>query len=270
MADMRIDNQKSARSSARRVALACVALTLLGAIFLGLANWQLNRAEQRREIAKQIESGRAQAPVDLNVHTDYESLKPWQAARVTGRWLSQWSVLLDNRNLDGKPGFWLGTLLEFAPNQTVFVLRGWVPRPIGSYNPFPVVSQSTAPVVIQGEIATHVPRLYQISDKSDKIPASVVTKEGQKILLDLAHVAQRQNVTDAELKKVTGLQVVPIVLLQTNDSDGQRLKRRWPEPSVDADKNIGYAMQWASFAAIAFGAVGILLWRNRRRAKISN
>lgn len=270
MADMRIDNQKSARSSARRVAVGCVALTLLGVLFLGLAHWQLNRAEQRREIAKQIESGRAQTPVDLNAHPDYASLKPWQSARVTGRWLPQWSVLLDNRNLDGKPGFWLGTLLELAPNRTILVLRGWVPRPIGSYNPFPVVSQSTGLVVIQGEIATHVPRLYEISDESDKIPASDVTKDAQKTLLDLARVAQRQNVTEAELKKVTGLQVAPVVLLQTNDSDGQALKRRWPEPSVDADKNIGYAMQWASFAAIAFVAVGILLWRNRRRAKISN
>jgi cytochrome oxidase assembly protein ShyY1 len=51
------------------------------------------------------------------------------------------------------------------------------------------------------------------------------------------------------------------------DENNDGLKRVWPEPSVDSDKNMGYALQWFGFAAIAAIAWLGFAWRIWRRKK---
>lgn len=272
MADDRQNSQHSPPSTRdrRRRLAAVVLLALLGSLFISLGNWQLNRAEERRQIAQDIEQGRQSAPVVLTATADTEALKPWQSAQASGQWLAQFSVLLDNRNLDGKPGYWLATPLSLGANKALLVLRGWVARPIGQFNPFPVIEQSLGPVSVQGEIAMRVPQLFDISDEPalDFEANPVVQHDAKVSTIHLDRLEQRQNIALQAMSDATGLSFLPVVLLQTNDTDGGNLVRQWPTPSVDADTNIGYAMQWFSFAAIAFGAMGVLLWQLWRRAKI--
>ena len=255
----------------RRALIGALLLAIIGTVFISLGNWQLNRADERRLIAQQIEQGRQSTPVRLGADADASALKAWQAADVTGTWLAQWSVLLDNRNLDGKPGYWLATPLLLSPDRAILVVRGWLARPIGQFNPFPAIAQSTDNVAVTGEIAMRVPQLYELTDPRaltfDR--NAVTTMDQNQSAIDLDRVPQRQNVSVDQLSNATGIQFLPVVLLQTNATDGQNLVRQWPTPSIDADTNIGYAMQWFSFAAIAFGAMCVLLWRVWRHAKIS-
>ena len=254
----------------RRALIGALLLAIIGTVFISLGNWQLNRADERRLIAQQIEQGRQSTPVRLGADADASALKAWQAADVTGTWLAQWSVLLDNRNLDGKPGYWLATPLLLSPDRAILVVRGWLARPIGQFNPFPAIAQSTDNVAVTGEIAMRVPQLYELTDPRaltfDR--NAVTTMDQNQSAIDLDRVPQRQNVSVDQLSNATGIQFLPVVLLQTNATDGQNLVRQWPTPSIDADTNIGYAMQWFSFAAIAFGAMCVLLWRVWRHAKI--
>lgn len=272
MADTPMNHQRSPASTRtnRRSLVGAALLALLGAVFVSLGNWQLNRAAERDDIATMIEAGRRSAPVELTAAVNAEELKPWQSAQATGRWLPALSVLLDNRNLDGKPGFWLATPLSLNANTALLVLRGWVARPIGNYNPFPEVAQGKADVTVTGEIALRVPQLYELADESAiSVAGSNSVTDGNAITtIDLGKLQQRQNVSLQELSEVTGIQFLPVVLMQTNDTDGESLERQWPTPSVDSDTNKGYAMQWFSFAAIAFGAMGVLLWKTLRRATI--
>jgi cytochrome oxidase assembly protein ShyY1 len=62
----------------------------------------------------------------------------------------------------------------------------------------------------------------------------------------------------------TGLKFLPTVLMQTGGDASDGLKRVWPEPSVDADKNVGYAMQWFGFAGIVLIAFLVVVWRRLR------
>jgi len=276
MADERSNSQDSpARSRPKRRKLtAAILLAILAALFVSLGNWQLNRADERRQIALDIEQGRQSPPVRLSGSTDAAALKPWQSAEVSGSWAPELSVLLDNRNLDGKPGYWLATPLMLGSDKALLVLRGWVARPIGQFNPFPAITQSTDPVALEGEIAMRVPQLYELTDEqalrfnSNALMRSQAT--ATTTTLDLSALQQLQNVYLDQLSKATGMSFLPVVLMQTNATDGTDLVRQWPTPSIDADTNIGYAMQWFSFAAIAFGAMGVLLWQVWRREKISS
>jgi len=246
--------------------IAAVLLAVLGVTFTTLGQWQLNRAEERRGIATAIEAGRLASPVSLNDHQDASQLSDWRPAQANGRWLPHFSLLLDNRNLDGKPGLWLATPLMLEGDRALLVLRGWSARPIGQYNALPKIALGKETVNVSGELFSRVPQLYAIAQEGPLTfgeGPSWVRENG----LDLNELPRRQNVSLEDLSKATGLRFLPVVLMQTSD-DGTALSRQWPEPSVDADKNTGYAMQWFIFAAIAFGAMGVLLWRLIRREKI--
>jgi len=97
-----------------------------------LGRWQLDRAEQRRETAAILEAGRRAPALILTPSVESAALQAWRPATAQGQWRPEWSVLLDNRNLDGKPGLWLATPLMLDDKNAVLVLRGWVERPIGN------------------------------------------------------------------------------------------------------------------------------------------
>jgi cytochrome oxidase assembly protein ShyY1 len=79
-----------------------------------------------------------------------------------------------------------------------------------------------------------------------------------------------QNIELGAYAQATGLSLLPAVLMQTQEiQDG--LVRDWPQPSVDFHQNLGYAMQWFSFATIAGIAwlvvAGRAVGRMRRRQR---
>lgn len=250
--------------------LAISVMLILAAVFVSLGNWQLNRAQERRIIAQTITSGQDARIVTLSTQSTLDGLLPWQPAQVTGTWRPEMSFLLDNRNLDGRPGLWLATPLELAPGHLLLVVRGWLARPIAQFNALPAITAPNGSITLEGEVATHVPRLYSLGEEGpiqfiDK--ATLTIRDGETTLA-LKELPRRQNVSIAELSDDLDQTFLPFVLLQTSAVPDDLFVRQWPKPSIDADKNVGYAIQWFGFAAIALVAIGVLLWRMPRRAKI--
>lgn len=275
------------QSSSKKRVVGVVLLLIMGLVFISLGRWQLSRADERRAIARSIESGRAQPPIQLNASTLKTDLTDWRSAKVQGTWAPQFTVLLDNRNLDGRPGYWLATPMINLDGSAVLVLRGWLPRLIAPMSsgatttqlaPQLSISTPTGPDQVVGEMTPHVPRLYEL--KADPMlkmaPASAFTGQPQAtssqlipqmIEADIRQLPTVQNLQLDDLAQATGLKLLPIVLKQTSPvPDG--LVRQWAGPSIDSDTNMGYAMQWFAFAAIAMTAAGVLAWQGLKRAKI--
>ncbi|MEI2415414.1 SURF1 family protein [Orrella sp. JC864] len=250
---------------AGRTVAALALLALAVAVFVSLGRWQLGRAHERRAIAQAIEAGRAQAPLALSPEVDAGELRPWRAARASGRWRHELSVLVDNRNLDGRPGLWLATPLEFdgGRGQAVLVLRGWMARPLGG-EPLPAVPRPQGRQTVEGELAARVPRMFELPGAHSELPQGW---PGPAAPDGLPRV---QNLDLDALARASGLALLPAVLMQTSPA-GDGLARQWPQPSVDADQNVGYALQWFSFAAIAaiaWLAVAARAWRRRASNRI--
>ncbi len=275
------------QSSSKKRVVGVVLLLIMGLVFIALGRWQLSRADERRAIAQSIEVGRAQPPIQLNATTPKTDLTDWRSAKVQGTWAPQFTVLLDNRNLDGRPGYWVATPLINSDGSAVLVLRGWLPRLIAPMSSVTTNAQLVPQLSIStpigseqvvGEMTPHVPRLYEL--KADPIlqmaPASAFTEKPQTtsnqltpqmIEADIRQLPTVQNLQLEVLEKATGLKLLPIVLKQTSpEPDG--LVRQWAGPSIDSDTNMGYAMQWFAFAAIAMTAAGVLTWRGLKRAKM--
>lgn len=268
-----------------RILAALVVLAVVALVCAALGQWQLRRAAEREFIHASIMAGRQATPLSITPATPAPDLQNWRAAQATGQWLNRYTVLLANRNLDGRPGYWVATPLALAapfgpradaphalqspgPDNTahtgtaILVLRGWIPRPLGANASLPPLASAQDTQTIRGELREHVPRLFElgsISGTESGLPANPATT---KLPLEV------QNIDLENFTAVTGIKLLPAVLQQTSAAsleDGTPLIQNWPTPSLDADKNRGYALQWFAFAAIAAGAWLVLAWRTLRQ-----
>jgi len=278
------------------LAIALLSLVAAGCFSLGL--WQLDRAAERDALKRTIERGRLLAPLTLSADTPAADLSPWRAAAAQGHWAQQHTVLLENRNLDGRPGYWVATPLllnapngaaerasesasgKSAPPQAILVLRGWLPRDLHSGGVLPAIPREPGLVQIRGELHAHVPRIFELWEwaggAASGLPVTLPQTDGTTPVV--------QNLELGDYARASGLDLLPAVLAQTHDTvvagaappvsarapaTPAALQREWPGPSLDSDQNRGYALQWFSFCAIAaiaaaFIAYGLL--QRKRRA----
>ena len=171
---------------------------------------------------------------------------------LTGRWLGEHTVFLENRQMEGRPGFFVLTPLELAPGDAVLVQRGWVPRDPRDRTRVPAVPTPGEPAVqVAGVLMPPPARLYDFGDGGSG--------------------AVRQNLDLTAYAQEIGVALRPWSLQQQAEGapdDG--LARRWPAQTLDIHKHHGYAFQWFALAALLTGLyVWFQLlgpWRERRRA----
>jgi len=249
-----------------RVWCALILLAVAATLLTRLGLWQLDRADERRAIAQAIEAGRRLPPLTLSTATPADALQPWRAAHVYGHWRNDFTVLIENRNLHGRSGFWVATPLQQADGAAVLVLRGWLAR---SFEGQPVIPAGAPGVQhVTGELASHVPRLFELPNLRLAPDATSNLSHNWPAATADPAIPRVQNLPLATLANATGLHFIPTVLMQTAPTgDGDdTLIRNWPQPSTDVDKNIGYALQWFAFATIAAVAwLAVLLRALRRR-----
>lgn len=256
---------------------ALILLGLLVVLFASLGNWQLDRAAQRDAIHAQIEHAAQIPPITLATDTPDADLIAWRRAQAQGRWLHQYTVLLENRNYNTRPGYWVATPLQLssvdspsADGPAVLVLRGWLARDDVTRHTASGASQldaglghelaqATGEYTVSGELFPHVPRLFELWSWSDSggahLPAHLTdTRENLPTV---------QNLDLADYASATGLELLPAVLAEI--SPESPMVQDWPHPSSDSDTNRGYAVQWFSFCVIAAGAWLFIAWRVLRK-----
>jgi len=229
-------------------AVAGVALTAR------LGMWQLDRAAQKQALAQAIAERAALpalAPDALARDGDGAAAQFWRPVRLQGRWRAERTVFLDNRQMNGRPGFFVVTPLELAPGDAVLVQRGWVPRDAGERTRLPAVPTPAGMVPVEGRIAPPPSKLYALAPDA---PGPIRQN------LDLDAFAREIGVP---LRPLSVQQLVP-------DAVADGLKRDWPQPAIDVSKHHGYAFQWFALATLIAGLyVWFQLlrpWMARRRA----
>ena len=225
--------------------LLTLAAALGVAITASLGVWQIGRAAQKEALQTAIEQQSAQSVVDeLALLAAPDSLNMvHRLAALTGTWLPQHTVFLDNRQMDGKPGFFVLTPFELAGQTTaakkvILVQRGWVARHFLNRTEVPEVNTAAGLVRIEGRIAPPPSKLYEFKGA------------------DLGLI--RQNIYLSEFSKQIQRDVLSVSLLQldtlapaetvTANPDG--LLRHWQRPNMGVEKHYGYAAQWWALSAL--------------------
>jgi surfeit locus 1 family protein len=240
-------------SAARRRAGLILLATLVGAAATArLGFWQLDRAAQKVAIQARIEARRTLAPLsnaELARTAPAAAEQVERRAALRGHWLGDRTVFLDNRQMAGKPGFYVVTPMQLdGVPDAVLVQRGWVARNFTDRTALPQVPTPTGVVTVHGVIAPPPARLYEF-DTASSGPI-------------------RQNLDLDAYARELSTPLLPLSVMQSDEpgavSDG--LRRDWPMPALDVQKHYGYAFQWFALAALMAGLyVWFQLIRPRRR-----
>jgi surfeit locus 1 family protein len=231
----------------------------LAAILLALATarlgwWQLDRAAQKIALQRGLEKQAAAAPIervaDLPDDPTAAAGLHQRRARLTGRWSATHTVYLDNRQMDGRPGFFVLTPLRLSDGRALLVQRGWLARDFAERTRVAEVPTADGEVAVSGRLAPPPARLFQFEGG-----------EAGRI---------RQNLDLAAFARETGLALLSLSLLQTEPVDPpDGLRREWPAPALGVDKHYGYAAQWFALSTLV---VILYVWfqfiqprRTRRR-----
>jgi surfeit locus 1 family protein len=240
MTDVTAPAARIARTRASRLVVLLAALIVIG-VTARLGVWQLDRAAQKQALADQITERSGQPPVPPHALPRDEASAIGFHSRSTilaGRWLPGSTVFLDNRQMHGRPGFFVVTALQLDGRaEAVLVQRGWVPRDVQDRQRVPAVPTPGGPVQIPGRIAPPPARLFEFAG------------------VDRGLI--RQNVDVAGRSAELGVPLLPLSILQTDPSSEDGLLRDWPLPAVDVHKHHGYAFQWFALSALT---AGLYVW----------
>lgn len=229
-------------AAARRllILLAALSAALLTA---RLGVWQLDRAAQKEALRASILQRGALPPLEAaQLARDAEEAGPQihRHIAVSGRWLHRFTVFLDNRQMGGRPGFFVVTPLQLPEGDCVLVQRGWVPRDPQDRTRLPTLPSTEGVVRVLGRIAPPPSRLFEFA-----------AEEAGPI---------RQNLDPGAYSREIGIAVRPLSLLQLepeNAASPDGLLRDWPLPAQDIQKHHGYAFQWFAMSLLI---AGLYVW----------
>lgn len=210
--------------------------------------WQLDRAAQKTALQTSLDARRdlpelssPELPVDAQALADLLHRR----IRLQGVWLPEHTVYLENRQMQGRPGFFAVTPLALADGTAVLVQRGWLPRDVRDRTRVQAPALPTGRVEFSARIAPPPARLYDF----DAAAEGPIRQN-----LDVPAFALE---TRLKLRPLSVLELdeTPVVTPQVPNPD--RLLRDWPFPAADVHKHYGYAFQWFALSALT---VALYVW----------
>ncbi len=232
-----------ALSARARTAVIAVAALIGVALTANLGAWQLRRAAQKIALQDALESrAKLTALTAPELARTPEQVEPqhYRPVQLRGQWLPRRNVFLENRQMNGRVGFYLVTPLQIEGRpEVVLVQRGFVPRDLRDRTLLPAIVTPAGTVEVDGHIAPKPSRLYEFAPSTSGLI--------------------RQNLDLGEFALETGLPLAPLSVLQADSAGnaGDGLLRQWPRPAVDVQKHYGYAFQWFALSALM---AGLYVW----------
>ena len=215
------------------------AAVLVAGVTFSLGQWQLRRAAQKQNLQLAIEAQSNQFILKAADLVDPKILADAVHRRATlkGIWRPEHTVFLDNRQMNGRPGFVVITPLVLdGTGQIILVQRGWAARNFGDRAVLPPIDTPQGPVTVRGRIAPPPSKLYEFKGvESGRI---------------------RQNLDVTVFSREIALPLLPVSMLQMGPAN-EGLLRDWAAPNVGVDKHYGYAFQWFGLCVLI---VGLYVW----------
>lgn len=216
----------------RTIGLALLFLPIL----LALGFWQLERADEKTRLQAHYDTREQQGPVTIEELFDLDDLR-YQPVRLTGEFIHQHTVYLDNRIHNQRFGYEVITLFKLRNSDySVFVNRGWVPGD-RSRRTLPTIEKLDGMVDLVGEV--HVPQSEMLTLGSERSSA--------------AWPRVMQTIKVSELAAEFSSPLFPYTVRLAKDSPGS-FEENWVVVNLSPEKHTGYAVQWFAMS------IALVLW----------
>lgn len=232
-----------------------LALAVLG---LALCYWQLGRAQEKSRMTE-LRQARSEvlilgeAPGQTAGQTAGRSIRfsgeqsadslDQQRVLLSGKWLLDKTIFLDNRAFEGRAGVHVLTPLLLSDQSMIWVNRGWMEKPPG------ITKGLSAPVAPAAQNLSAV-TLSSVMKRIELTTDPSQLRQGA-VWQNFDWQASRQWLTSP---------VWPVIAWQADDN-GDGLVRKIPEVTSDVPKHLGYAAQWFLLTLVAL----FFAWRMRRK-----
>lgn len=217
-------------------AIPFVVTVLLVALGVSLGQWQDRRAAGKIAIAHKLQQRAAAAPQPIGAEPLDAAAVEYSRLTVSGEFVRDWPLFLDNRPLNGRAGFYLLMPFKISGSKMhVLVARGWLPRNSAEREKLPPFDTPAGTVTIEGVAKSAIGHIMQLGTAPAIKPGAIV-----------------QNIEVAQVSAASGLALQPFFLEQAGAAaPGELLVRDWPAPSLGVEKHQGYAFQWYALAVMA-------------------
>ncbi len=214
-----------------------VVVFILFPVLISLGLWQLDRAEEKREIEANVHQAELKEPLELNgLNVSAQkglTEQVYRPAVVAGRYDSKHQFLYDNRTHKGKPGYHVLSPFILKDNQIgVLVNRGWIPFD-GRRDNIQDISIESAEEVIKGviKLPSESIVLKQSDRLTDKYPQTI-----QSVALD-------------EISEALKYTFLPVII-ELDKMAVNGFVREWQPYYGTIDKHNAYAVQWFAMALV--------------------
>ncbi|PUE33837.1 transmembrane cytochrome oxidase [Limnohabitans sp. Jir72] len=205
------------------------------ALTFSLGMWQVGRGDEKLALQAAKDERSGMAVLDWrgltgSMTSAEMNVLMYRQMVLKGRWLPAHTVYLENRQMNGRAGFYVMTPMRLDSTDTVvLVQRGWAPRSFKDRQALPLIETSDETVEVTGTLAPWPSRLYDFG--------------GVEV------AAIRQNLDLISFRQQTGLDLKNFSLVQTGAAS-EGLLRDWPVVASGVEKHQGYAFQWFGLCAL--------------------
>ncbi len=204
-------------------------------VFCLLGNWQWHRYHYKKHLVEHYQAQLVSPlkPLETLLRDPSHPPLEFQHVSVSGHYINELTVLLENRFHQDKMGFEVLTPLQIpGSKQIVLVNRGWIPKP----------DQALLPKLAYIGTEQHITGYLKLNQEYQFILGNNIN--------DMTHwplVMQKIDI-DA-LSQLTGQSFYPFILrLDANAPNGY--VRNWVISSVIPERHLGYAFQWFAMAFV--------------------
>ena len=199
-------------------------------LFCALGVWQLHRYDYKKNLLATYQQRLASLPKPFQADS-----QQFQTIVVTGRYLNQLTMLVQNRFYKDQPGFEVLTAFKIPHDEKLLLIdRGWISSQFRE----------------KGNLSTHSP-----VHGNDVVVGYVKFLNeyqfilGENILYPNASPIVMQKIDTKKLSEITHQAFYPFILrLSANQPNG--FVRDWTITTVLPERHMGYAVQWFAMAFV--------------------
>lgn len=219
-------------------------IAIIVTLLCSLGAWQIFRGLEKRDQLQQWETSHQLSPLKANDLLTHIKLERYTNVQLTGYFINENTILLDNKTNNGRVGYHVVTPFCFSDKQCILVDRGWIPLLL-SRALLPEVSPILGNITIEGYL-----------DFAYRNPLTKQSIQNNEIKWPL----RVQEINIKELAVLLDRNIFPMLVKFKSPSaysfEIPPFKGIWLSP----ERHYGYAAQWFLLAITLI----VLYYRGKR------
>lgn len=209
-----------------------IVFLLILPVLLKLGFWQLDRAEEKRDLIALYKQQNESAPLIIKNNINPDEKLNYRTAKIQGHYNPSKQIFIDNKIHQGKTGVYVLTPFKIKNSDySILVNRGWVPMALDRLT-LPEIKTIKKELLLLGKIKVLNKKPFTVGNKFQ-------SNKGWPALIQWINIS--------EIEKKSDLKLLPyIFLLDKKEQSGY--VRDWKPVVMQPEKSTSYAVQWFSLA----------------------